>query len=246
MTLVMYALMDKRPGAEYQPFYVGIGTKRRPAQHIRAAKSAKKHSNWRVQRMMDEHFEAGVLPEVKILVVCPDREYAWLIEKRYIAKLGRKDIDEGGILCNLGIGGEDVGSDLPHVKAAKSAAAKRLNKQVWSDPEASAARKAAMQGKKKTFSPEALEARRNNAKKASSPEANALKKEAAIKKWQDPEYRALMSLKRKQAWQDPEKRASMLANRSKGIAMSWLDDEIRQRRIEGIKNASRRAFDTGV
>lgn len=246
MSLIMYALMDKRNGRKYQPFYVGIGSVKRPAQHIRAAQSKARHPNPKVQHVMDEHFAEGIVPEIKTLVVCPDREYAWLIERRYIAALGRIDIDEHGILCNLGAGGEDVGSDLPHVKAAKSAATKRLNAKAWSDPETRAARIAAMQGKKKTMSAAALEARRLNAKKGQTPEVSAKKSEAARRRWADPAYKAAMAVKRKKVWQDADMRAAMLAGRSEGIAASWLNPETRQRRIDGIKAAAKRVNDTGA
>lgn len=237
MSLIMYSLMDTRPDYPYEPFYVGIGTRGRPLQHVRAAKSKRKHYNPRVQEVMEQHFALGVVPECKVLVVCPDREYAWLIEKAYIAKLGRKGIDEGGILCNLGAGGEDTGSDLPHVKSAQSAATKRQNALCWSDPEKRAKRIAAMKGKKKTLTPEALEARRNNAKKGQTPEVSAAKGEASRRMWADPEFRAKRSAAKKAEWADPVKRQNMLSNRSAGIAASWTDPEIRRRRINGIRNA---------
>ena len=237
MSLIMYSLMDTRPDYPYEPFYVGIGTRGRPLQHVRAAKSKRKHYNPRVQEGMEQHFALGVVPECKVLVVCPDREYAWLIEKAYIAKLGRKGIDEGGILCNLGAGGEDTGSDLPHVKAAQSAATKRQNALCWSDPEKRAKRIAAMKGKKKTLTPEALEARRNNAKKSATPHAKAAKSEAARRMWADPEKRARLSESKKTAWLDTDKRASMLDGQSAGISNSWKDPGIRSRRINGIRNA---------
>lgn len=237
MSLIMYSLMDTRPDYPYEPFYVGIGTRGRPLQHVRAAKSKRKHYNPRVQEVMEQHFALGVVPECKVLVVCPDREYAWLIEKAYIAKLGRKGIDEGGILCNLGAGGEDTGSDLPHVKSAQSAATKRQNALCWSDPEKRAKRIAAMKGKKKTLTPEALEARRNNAKKSTTPQATELKRAYALSRWADPAFRAQRSANQKAAWADPEKRQNMLANRSDGIAASWKNPDTRSRRINGIRNA---------
>lgn len=243
--MVLYALMDCRPGFPCEPFYVGIGNEKRRLQHVREAKSARKHSNYRVQEMVDAHLALGIVPESRILVVCPDREYAWDIEEKYIAKLGRKGIDENGILCNLSPGGSDAGGDLPHVKKAKSDATKKLNASVWSDPVKRATRIAAMRGKKKTMTADALESRRKNAKKASTPEANLLKKAAAIKAWEDQDYRVKLTASRKAAWDDPDKRANMLEGRSEGISLSWQNPEVRDRRIDGIKAASLRRNDAG-
>lgn len=245
MSMIVYTLMDCRPQFPYQPFYVGVGKRARPLQHLRAARSARKHPNPRVQEVIDAHFAEEVLPEIRTLVVCPDREYAWHVEKGYIKALGRKDIDKNGILCNLSGGGNDVGSDLPHVKRAQSEATKELNARLWADPEHRAARIAAMKGKKKTLTPEALQARRDNAKASRTSDVNEKRSSSMTALWNTDSFSTKQSVSRKRAWRDPSKRENMLKGRAEGIALSWQNPETRQRRIDGIKAALLRRNVTG-
>lgn len=126
----------------------------------------------------------------------------------------------------------------PENQKIRSAASKAMNASTWADPEIRARRIAAMKGKKKTRSRDSDVARRFNAKKGCTLEANAKKAAASKARWADPAFKAKMAEKRRASWQDPETRARMLAGRSEGIAKSWEDPAVRARRIDGIKAAS--------
>lgn len=129
----------------------------------------------------------------------------------------------------------------PRIKAKRAENSREPAKNSWADPVIRAKRVDGMTGKKKTMSPEALAARRANALKSSTPEANALKAAASKARWADPEFRARMAEKRRQSWQDPEKRAHMLSGRSEGISESWKDPETRERRLAGMKAVAGKA-----
>jgi hypothetical protein len=123
------------------------------------------------------------------------------------------------------------------VIAARSKATTELNLARWADPEYKARTSAAMTGKPKTMSAEAIEARRINAQANCRDDVKAKTSAASKQMWSDPEFKAKMSQAKSAAWQDPAKREAMLANRSKGISESWKDPEVRANRINGIKNA---------
>lgn len=304
----LYALIEMRPDHWNfgKPFYIGIGNKKRPRQHLTAVKSKDGHYNAALHRIFQKHIDLGLEPEIKILATCPTREAACMLEIMLIAQYGRRGTEPNGTLVNITKGGDGGDSELmnspemkaklstrtksalheptirarhiealekvnatftterrsavqskksPEAKARSTAAlmaihadpviqAKRAEnsrepqKKAWADPEKRAKRIAGLQGNKKTMTPAALEARRANAQKSRTPEANAKKSAAALAMWEKPAHREKRSRNQAAAWEDPEKRANMLKGRSKGISNSWNDPETRARRIAGIKAAA--------
>ena len=126
------------------------------------------------------------------------------------------------------------------IESKRRANSREPQKNSWADPEIRARRIAAMKGKKKTLTPEAIAARQANARLPKSDEARSAAREASLRNWADPTFRAARSASQAAAWSDPEKRANMLAGRSEGIAETWRDPETRQKRIAGIKAAAGR------
>lgn len=131
----------------------------------------------------------------------------------------------------------------PEAEQRRRASERVAQKASWADPEIRARRIAAMTGKKKTMSAEALAARRENITKAHGAGAADARREGASRKWADPEFRAKRSANQAAAWADPEKRANMLAGRSEGVAASWRDPAVRARRIAGQRKTANECGD---
>lgn len=272
MAVNLYALIETRPGHPSlgAPFYIGIGTSKRPYKHLAQSRSKAGHRNLRLHEVLVSHRALGITPGVEILGVFPDKATAGEAEKEAIRRHGRLGIDEGGTLCNLASGGQGPDSELmrlpevrernrqaqlrrpretlesliaagransidPQINAVRAAASTNANNSSWADPEIRARRIAAMKGKKKTMTAEAIAARQANARTPKSEEALAAQRAAVERNWADPEFRAKRSRNQAAAWKDPEKRANMLAGRSEGIAQSWRDPAVRKRRTTGIK-----------
>lgn len=130
MTVYLYSLVECRPGNRFfgQPFYVGIGGKHRPRAHISVAR-AKRHGNGSVQSVILRHLRDGIEPEVRLLAIAQDREYAAACEKRAIVAYGRRwKPGERGSLCNIASGGDGPDPALmnePSIVAKLCAAGKR-------------------------------------------------------------------------------------------------------------------------
>lgn len=236
MPVYVYGMLDRRPGANDALFYVGIGARDRPTQHLREARRGC-HPNSRMQKIIAEHFLLRIEPGRLIFAVCPDRNIANEIERALISRHGRAGIDPGGILANLAPGGDDFSSDLPHVIEAKQKAAIHLNALLWADPEHRRSRMMAMRGRKKTMTVEALAQRRANARAPRSEKACAAQLAASLRNWADPAFRQRRSVNQAAAWADPQKRANMLAGRSEGIAESWADPDVRAKREAAVSAA---------
>lgn len=275
MSVNLYALIERRPGHPRleQPFYIGIGTAKRPYKHLAQSRSKAGHRNLRLHEILVSHHALSIIPAVEIIGVFPDKTAAGEAEKDAIRRYGRIGIETDGILCNLAVGGQGPDAELmrlPEMRKRNSEAQKRRtpesranliaagranarnetinanrskastesNARSWADPEVRARRIAAMKGKKKTLSPEALAARRANAQGGKTAEARAKRSKASLERWQDPDFKDKRRRNQSAAWQDPEKRANMLAGRAQGIAKSWKDPEVRARRIAAIKAAA--------
>jgi hypothetical protein len=83
----------------------------------------------------------------------------------------------------------------PEIKQSKSEATTKLNYERWADPVWAAKVSAAMVGKPKTRSEASDAARRANAQKASTPEANAKKSEASKRMWAERKRKSLSNIK---------------------------------------------------
>lgn len=126
----LYVLIESRPGHPNfdKPFYIGIGTAKRPRRHLREARSAAGHRNWRLQDVLAAHFAANIDPLICILSTYESREDAGLAEVQTIAHYGRMGLDPDGILTNLAIGGQGPDAALmqmPEIRKRNSDAQKR-------------------------------------------------------------------------------------------------------------------------
>jgi len=132
MAQQMYALVENRPGNRMmgQPFYIGIGTAKRPRRHLTHAKYAR-HYNEDVQKVISRHWAADVEPVIKTLVI-GSREYIADLEQKAIKLYGRRQrSDERGVLCNLAKGGEGADPELmanPKIRAKVRAAVIAMHK----------------------------------------------------------------------------------------------------------------------
>jgi len=241
--MTFYAYVHARPDTTDSSgvFYVGKGV----GSRYRPLPARNRHHGF----VLDKHGVENILVGK---FECSSEEIAFELERGLIKCLRRAGVS----LTNMTDGGEGSSGYVmtqeakdklairaaevarrPGVAESRSVATTASNNERWADPEYKARTSEAMRGKKKTLSPEALEARRINAKKASTPEANAAKAAASKVRWADPEFRERMAAKKRAAWNDTDKRAAMLAGRSEGIAKSWQDEITRNNRIRGIKKA---------
>lgn len=126
LTLCLYGLYERRPTSPWvgQPFYVGIGSLKRPAAHLSKCRRGQ-HRNSGVQSIFDEHIKDQMEPEARILAILPNREYACETERKAIAVFGKRA--DGGCLVNVAAGGDGPDPALmqnPEIIAKISAAAK--------------------------------------------------------------------------------------------------------------------------
>src|ERR1700755_501297 len=143
MSVNLYALIEMRPTHSNfgHPLYIGIGTAKRPFQHIRHARHPKGCPNRLLNAFICAHLAEGIEPAVSILSVHATKAEADIAEREAIAKYGRLGRDEFGILCNIAHGGQGPDVELmsdPEILAKISEAARRH----WEDPEHRAAQKA--------------------------------------------------------------------------------------------------------
>lgn len=237
--MTFYAYTHARPDGT--AFYVGKGAGNR----LRPLPARNRHHGF----VLAKHGAENILVK---RYDCVDEASAFRMERRLI-----KMIRAAGVkLTNVTDGGEGSSgyrhtqeakdkiaassrklAQDPEIQARRRIASTAANNERWADSEYRAATSSAMRGVKKSKSDVADDARRANALKASTPEANAKKATASKAMWADPIFREKMSAKRRVAWGNPVKRAAMLAGRSEGIKKSWLDPEVKAKRINGIKRA---------
>lgn len=91
---------------ERLPFYIGIGTRRRPKDHFREANdpSRKSHKVFKIRKLR----RAGVADDKMLVFIAHDltADVARCTEEWLIAEWGRRCEKETGILTNLSPGGE--------------------------------------------------------------------------------------------------------------------------------------------
>lgn len=105
-------------------FYVGIGN------YIRAKRTDTKSRNRYWNNYVKKY---NVIPVVQIIHENLSFKNAAELEKTYIARFGRKGIDENGILVNRSIGGEKMALGFKHSEDAKTKISNALRKRKMSD-----------------------------------------------------------------------------------------------------------------
>ena len=225
MPVILYGLLEQRPGHPNfgSPFYVGIGTRRRPYRHFALARSKKKHPNQALQGVLEAHFALDIDPIVRIIDTFQTYAESFVAEIAMIKHYGRMAYEPGGTLCNLAPGGQSTDPE-----------AQRLS---WLDEGIRAKRVAGMKGVRKTDTPSGRAARKANANLPKSAEAIALMRAAAVRSWANPEFAQQRSVERAAMWQDPEKRANMLEGRGEIQTELWKDPAIREKRTTAISGA---------
>lgn len=243
---IVYGLFDARGATNGEIFYVGMGARKRPFQHLNYANSERGHVNFRMQEILADHLIRGLEPDVVILAECEEYEEAIEIERDLIIALGRKDIDPDGILLNIEPGWTGNKKDWRVPVQIRSAHTSAMNVRLWSDLEHRTTRCLAMR-KPKLKTVRGTAARMLNLEGCWTPEAKAKVVEAVIARWADPEYKARLSDAKKEAWKDPKLRSNMLTGRAEGISESWKDPAIREKRVSGLSQAiSKRWSDPAI
>jgi hypothetical protein len=252
---MVYGLIEQRTGHPLigEPFYIGIGTSKRPFRHFALAKSAKKHPNPALQEVFEAHLATGIEPAIRIFASYETQAEAFNEERRLIALYGRIGLEPGGTLCNISAGGQGLDSETArrNSTAPKSAEAfalmiagirrkwddpsfreKRSADQtaMWQDPEA---RTRMLRGRSAGIAQSWLDQGTRDARVAGiSASASA--------NWQDEEYAARTKAGHATAWADPEKKAArveqMLANRPEREFTEA--DSARQSAVMSAVNAS--------
>lgn len=97
----VYIYLD--PLNSFIPFYVGKGYEYRYREHLYEKVNKKNHNQNRkkVHKIQKIIKETGNYPPILFFVKDVDEETAYNIETNLIKHLGRKDIDENGVLTNL-------------------------------------------------------------------------------------------------------------------------------------------------
>lgn len=91
----VYSLKDPQKN---EVFYIGKGSGKRALSHFNEREWK---YNTRKGRKIKQILESGKIPEVEILFETDNEEEAYDYEEMKIKELGRKNIDENGILLNL-------------------------------------------------------------------------------------------------------------------------------------------------
>lgn len=250
--LILYGLYERRPGNKWfgQPIYIGIGTRKRPRKHLSDARRGR-HYNEGLQKVCRGHIARGLEPEVRILAILPNREYANLVKIRAIKAFGRRRVrSENGCLCNIAKGGDGPDSELmrdPQTLEKLSA----IGKARWKDAayqeqqrESRAAAHARPEVKQNISDGTRVAINRPDTRKK---HLKALKRvnagqsterrSAIQKKHHDehPERRARTGEVAKLLARDPAIQASRSAKSTAANHRTWADDTIRQRRVLGMQ-----------
>lgn len=249
MGTCLYALLEARTEHPNigRPFYIGIGTKKRPYKHLAQARHPKGHHNSRLHEVLQAHISAGVDPGVVIIGTFATKNEAGEAEKAEIAKWGRAGIEPNGILCNLAAGGQGPDAELmrlPEVRERNAEAQRNVS------PEAKAARIAALTAnranpeveikrransgapQKASWADPEIRARRVAAmkgKRKTKSAASDAARRANAQKGRTVESNSKQSEASRQRWADPEFRAAMAEKKRK----AWQDPEARARMLAG-------------
>lgn len=236
-----YAYLHARPGTvdQHGIFYVGKGRKDR----YKALPARNRFHGF----VLDKHGAENILIGK---IECSDPDTAFELEKGLIKCLKRS----GVVLTNMTDGGDGPNGFVmplearekiaiharkmaqdPDIQERRRVASTAAVTEFWAEPENREKMIVALTGVPKTRTEASDAARRENALKSNTPEANAKKAEASRLRWADPVFREKMAEKRRLAWQDPVKREAMLEGRSEGIKKSWENPEVKAKRIAGIK-----------
>ncbi len=253
MSTILYGLIEQRPGALYfgHPFYVGVGTERRPRAHIRSARTKQGHRNPGVHDIISGHLALGIEPAIRIFQSFSARDVAFLAEIDLIAVYGRIGFEEGGILHNLSRGGTGPDSELmsrPEIAARNAEAQRRRSPEskaksldalmkAISDPEVLARRAESQREPMRLSWLDAdIRARRieamTGAPKTMTPDAMAARK-ANANATRSPEALAAQLAAVMQTWNDPDFRT----RRSEEMLAAWQDPEKRAHMLEGRSEA---------
>lgn len=248
MTTNLYALIEGRIGHENfgKPFYVGIGTDKRPYRHLREAKSKAGHRNWRLHEVLASHYSTGIEPVIDIIAAFETKESAGVAEREHIARWGRVGIEVGGILCNRASGGQGPDAALmrmPEIRDRNAKAQLALGKEALAERGQRGGNSASKNPANKvikstastamnnrTWADPVIRAKRITAmtgkrktKSAASDEA----RRANAKKGRTPEAAAKKAAAAKARWADPEFRAAMAEKKRQ----AWQDPMKRARML---------------
>lgn len=253
MPTILYGLIEQRPDAFYfgHPFYVGVGTERRPRAHIRSARTERGHRNPGVHDIIAGHLAFGIEPAIRIFQSFSTRAAAFLAEIDLIAVYGRVGFEEGGILYNLSRGGTGPDAELmsrPEIAARNAEAQRRRSPEskakslqalmkAVSDPKVLARRAESQREPMRQswldagFRTKRIEAM-TGIPKTMTPDAMAARK-ANANAPRSPEALAAQLAAVMQAWDNPDFRI----RRSEGMLAAWQDPEKRARMLEGRSEA---------
>ncbi len=142
MTTNLYALIEARLGHPCfgEPFYVGIGTAKRPYRHLAQSRTKRGHRNLRLHEILVSHSALGFVPGVMIIATFETKDAAGIAEIAEIARYGRIGIEPTGTLCNLARGGQGHDAELmrrswanPAIHAARnsSCSAFSIGESFW-------------------------------------------------------------------------------------------------------------------
>lgn len=245
----LYALIEARVGHPNfgSPFYIGIGTAKRPHKHIAQARCKKGHRNPRLHEVLAGHIASNVLPGVLIISTFTSKDEAGEAEKVEIAKYGRIGIEPDGTLCNLASGGQGPDAELmrlPEVRQRNADAQKRRSPASRAasdaalvasrgDPEIEAKRRQNSRAPQKASwgNPEIRAARiagMKGKKKTQSAPALAARR-ANAKKAQSPEAKQKRSEELRRRWADPAYKARLSEKRRE----TWKDPAKRAAMLAG-------------
>lgn len=258
MTTNLYALIEGRIGhANFgKPFYIGIGTDKRPHRHLREAKSKAGHRNWRLHEVLASHRAMDAETGIEILATFETKAEACTAEREHIARWGRIGIEPDGILCNLASGGQGPDAALmqmPEIRARNAKAQLALGKEVLSErgqrggnsassnPANKAIKSAASTAMNNlTWADPVIRARRIAAmkgKKKTRSQASDDARRANAKKAQSDEAKQKRSEELRRRWADPAYKARLAEQKRK----AWEDPEKRARMLDARGTGGKKA-----
>lgn len=129
----VYKLLDPRTNL---PFYVGKGKDDRAFTHL---KNNSKTCNPRKDKIINEIYSANLEPVVDIFLKNLDEHTAYRLEEEIILKLGRRGIDNNGILTNISLhsqppsqkGKKRIFTEEHKSKLSSALKGKSKNYQTW-------------------------------------------------------------------------------------------------------------------
>jgi hypothetical protein len=180
-----------------EPFYVGIGSEKRPKSHWRRVLRGEVHPNPLMHAKLVSLREVGTEPSIEVIARYEDRECAQILEIWAIQFFGQKT-DGTGSLCNVNPGSDGIHPDILRKLWREKEYREKVTSAVFAANASSPARAKYMEYLR-SDEYAALQAARSTAA-MSDPKMRERIARSVAARWEDPAYRSGVTENLRKRW----------------------------------------------